>query len=68
MYSVAEKNASNNSGSLSLGLKIGEYELEIGGTHLEVMETVENLPDLVANVIKAFECTKPKAIVTTCLR
>lgn len=45
-------------------LKIGEYEVEIKGTHDEVTKTLENLPNLVTNVHKAFENVKPKTIAT----
>jgi hypothetical protein len=45
-------------------VKIGEYEVEIRGTQQEVTKTIENLPDLVANVNKAFESVKPKTVAT----
>jgi hypothetical protein len=61
---LQKKGSSNSSGGFSLRVKIGEYEVELSGTRQEVMETVENLPDLIANVHKAFECTKPKTVAT----
>ena len=45
-------------------VKIGEYEVELCGTHQEVLETMENLSELVANVHKAFEFAKPKTVAT----
>ena len=45
-------------------VKIGEYEVELRGTQQEVMQTLENLHELVAKVNQAFECAKPKAIAT----
>jgi hypothetical protein len=61
---LQKKGANNNSESFSLRVKIGEYEVELSGTRQEVLETVENLPDLIANVHKAFECAKPKTVAT----
>jgi hypothetical protein len=45
-------------------VKIGEYEVEIHGTHEEVTKTLKELPDIVTNVHKAFENIKPKTIAT----
>jgi hypothetical protein len=45
-------------------VKIGEYEVEIGGTREEVMRTIEELPSLIANVNRAFEIAKPKTVAT----
>jgi hypothetical protein len=45
-------------------VKIGECEIEIRGTHAEVTKTIENLPDLITNVNKAFEIAKPKTVAT----
>jgi hypothetical protein len=45
-------------------VKIGECEVEIRGTHEEVTKTIENLPNLVTNVNKAFEIAKPKTVAT----
>ncbi len=45
-------------------VKIGEYEVEITGTHEEVTKTLENLPNLITNVHKAFENVKPKTVAT----
>ncbi len=46
----------------SLRVKIGEYEVELSGSHREVMKTVERLPTLIANVNQAFESVRPKTI------
>jgi hypothetical protein len=45
-------------------LKLGEYEIELKGTHEEVTKTIENLPNLFTNVNKAFEIAKPKTVAT----
>ena len=52
------------SGGFAFRVKIGEYEVEIQGTHEEVTKTLKNLPDLVTNVHKAFENVKPKTVTT----
>jgi hypothetical protein len=61
---LQKKGASINSEGFSLRIKIGEREVELSGTHLEVMATVENLPALMAKVNEAFEFSKPKTIAT----
>ena len=38
--------------------------MELRGTRQEVMETIECIPELVANINKAFENTKPKTVAT----
>jgi hypothetical protein len=52
----------------SFRVKIGEYEVELSGTHHEVMKTVERLPILIANVNKAFESVRPKTIAKITVR
>jgi hypothetical protein len=61
---LQKKGANNNSESFSLRVKIGEYEIELTGSRQEVMETIENLPDLIAKVNKAFESVKNKTVAT----
>jgi hypothetical protein len=39
-------------------VKIGKAEIEISGNREEVMKTLEELPQLVENVLKAFKQTK----------
>jgi hypothetical protein len=50
--------------NFSFRVKIGEYEVEIHGTHNEVTKTLKNLPDIITNVHKAFENIKPKTVAT----
>ena len=50
--------------SFAFRVKIGDYEVEMRGTHEEVTKTIENLPNLVTNVHKAFENVKPKTVAT----
>ena len=45
-------------------IKLGDYEVEITGTPEEVTKTLKDLPNLVANVHKAFESVKPKTVAT----
>ncbi|MCX8154058.1 MAG: hypothetical protein N3E52_06465 [Candidatus Bathyarchaeota archaeon] len=50
--------------NFSFRIKIGEQEIELKGTHEEVTKTLENLPNIITNVQKAFESLKPKTIAT----
>lgn len=61
---VKEQTNSENIDSFSFRVKIGENEVEIKGTQQEVTRTIENLPDLMVNVQKAFENAKLKTIAT----
>ncbi len=45
-------------------VKLGEHEVEIRGTNEEVLKTIENLPNLIINVQKAFETLRPKTVAT----
>ncbi len=45
-------------------VKMGEYEVELSGTREEVLKTVEELPNLLASVHKAFEGVKRKTVTT----
>jgi len=42
----------------SFRVKFGQYEIELSGTREEVMRTVQELPDLIANVSRAFDFAK----------
>jgi hypothetical protein len=59
-----EQNTEENHGSFAFRIKLGEYEVEITGTHQEVTKTIQNLPDLVGHIQKAFEVAKPKTVTT----
>jgi len=59
-----EKKVEEKHEGFAFRVKIGEYEVEIRGTQEEVTKTIENLPNLVANVNKAFESAKPKTVAT----
>ena len=61
---VKEEKNEKKPESFAFRIKIGEYEVEIKGTHDEVTKTLEDLPNLVTNVHKAFENVKPKTIAT----
>ena len=45
-------------------LKIGEYEMEIKGSREEVFRTIEELPNWIVKINKAFEGLKPKTVAT----
>jgi hypothetical protein len=45
-------------------LKLGEYELEVGGTRDEVLETIEALPSLIGNIQRAFDSVRAKKFAT----
>jgi len=49
-------------------VKIGEYEVEIGGSRQEVLKTVEELPTLMTGVRDAFESVKPKTVATLTIK
>jgi hypothetical protein len=60
-----QKRATSKKGEVfSLRVKIGEHEVELSGSHIDVMKTVESLPNLIANISKAFESVKPKTVAT----
>jgi hypothetical protein len=61
---LQKKLVNDKRGDFLLRVKIGEYEVELSGAHAEVMKTVENLPDLIVNINKAFESVKPKTVAT----
>ena len=51
-------------GSFVFRVKMGEYEVEIGGSREDVLKTIEELPSLMAGVRSAFEDLKPKTVAT----
>jgi len=59
-----KENWEKRDSSFAFRVKIGDYEVEIRGTHEEVTKTIENLPALVMNVHKAMENVKPKTVAT----
>jgi hypothetical protein len=50
--------------SFAFRVKMGEYEVEINGEHEDVLNTIKEMPRLMANVHKAFESLKPKTTAT----
>jgi hypothetical protein len=62
--SLQKKRLIEQGEGFSLRVKIGDYEVELSGTHAEVMSTVGSLPELIANISKAFESVKPKTVAT----
>ncbi|MEM2098433.1 MAG: hypothetical protein QXU99_01615 [Candidatus Bathyarchaeia archaeon] len=45
-------------------VKLGESEIELKGTYNEVTKTIQDLPNLFANIRKALESVKPKTVAT----
>jgi hypothetical protein len=45
-------------------VKIGDFEVEIKGSHEDVLNTIKDLPVLVGNIDKAFEKVKPRKVAT----
>lgn len=61
---IKEQDNEPNQGNFAFRVKIGDYEVEINGTYEEVNKTLENLPNIITNVHKAFEEVKPKTVAT----
>jgi hypothetical protein len=55
-------------GAFVFRVRIGEYEVELGGSREEVLKTIDDLPRLITNVHKAFETAKPKTMATLTVR
>lgn len=47
-------------GSFAFRVRMGEYEVEVRGSREEVLKTIRELPNLMVDVYKAFERSKPK--------
>jgi hypothetical protein len=62
--SLQKKRVDEKTEGFLLRVKIGEYEVELSGTHKEVMKTVASIPDIIANINRAFESAKPKTVAT----
>jgi hypothetical protein len=61
---VEKENTEPKPENFALRIKIGEYEVEVKGTREEVTKTLDDLPNLVTKVHKAFENVKPKTVAT----
>lgn len=59
---VDERKVDESGESFAFRVKIGEYEVELKGTHKDVTKTIENLPSLISHVNRAFESVKPKTV------
>jgi hypothetical protein len=49
-------------------LKMGEQEVEIGGSQEDVMNTIKELPRIITDIDKAFEKVRPKKVTTLTVR
>lgn len=58
------KDGKTTVGSFVLRVKMGEYEIEVGGTRDEVLKTIDDLPRLINNIQKAFDYARPKKFAT----
>ena len=61
---LPKKIIKKKSRDFTFSIKLGEYEVELQGTNEEVTKTLKDLPNLVANIHKAFENVKPKTVAT----
>ncbi len=52
------------SGGFVFRVRMGEFEVEIGGDREEVLDAIRELPGLMADVYRAFEGSKPKTKAT----
>jgi hypothetical protein len=43
---------------------MGDYEIEINGSYMDVLNTIKDLPNLTGNIEKAFEKVKPRKVAT----
>jgi DNA polymerase III gamma/tau subunit len=59
-----EKENEADQSNFTFRVKISDYEVEITGTYEEVTKTLENLPNIIPNLHKAFQETKPKTVAT----
>jgi hypothetical protein len=66
--SVQKKLGDDKPEPFHLRVKIGEYEVELSGTHQDVTKTLQTLPDLITNVSKAFDAVRPKTVATITLK
>ncbi len=64
MITVQKKLVDEKAEGFFIRVKLGDYEVELSGTHGEVMKTLKSLPTLISNVNKAFEVVKPKTVAT----
>ena len=55
-------------GNFVFRVRMGEFEVEVGGSREEVLRTIEELPDLLAGVYGAFEGLKSKAVATVTVK
>ncbi|MEM3703802.1 MAG: hypothetical protein QXX79_05245, partial [Candidatus Bathyarchaeia archaeon] len=52
----------------ALRVKAGDYEVEVKGSREEVLETVKELPNLMADFVKTFENLKSKQVPTVTVK
>ncbi len=50
--------------SFAFRVKMGDYEIEIGGDKEQVLKTIEDMPALMSKVHEAFEIMKPRKVTT----
>lgn len=65
---MPKKKTKDYAEEFSFRIKLGAQEIEINGERSEVMKTIQELPDLMKNVQKAFEIAKPKTVATLTVR
>jgi len=61
---VQKEQTSDKPELFTFRVKLGDYEIELKGTHENVTSTIEKLPKLIPNIHKAFDSVKPKTVTT----
>lgn len=65
---LGEKVAKHSGEEFSLRFKVGDYEVEVKGSRVDVLEAIKELPNLMPNLGKAFEDLKPKPNATIAVK
>jgi hypothetical protein len=61
---VTDRSTTRSHDNFAFRLKMGDHEVEIGGSHEDVLNAIRDLPNLMAGIDKAFEKIKPKRSAT----
>jgi len=61
---VTDRSTRRTHDNFAFRLKTGDYEVEIDGSHEDVLNAIKDLPNLVTDIDKAFEKIKPKKFAT----
>jgi DNA-binding TFAR19-related protein (PDSD5 family) len=64
VITVPAKKPRDGAKNLSFRVKTGEQEVELSGLREDVLKTIEELPNIITHIQKAFETMKPKTVAT----